>query len=445
MTIELGEMEVRVGNLEIGMRVTRLDRPWEDTEFLLQGFIIQDQEEIFALRRQCDFVFVETRTGVTAAELSHQKSGRRTVAQGLSARGSKAQANAPNKSSPRDRRGIPKKRVSYINTVAFDRELPKARDSYQSAKDTVKSIMAGIRIGRTIDINESRKIVDNIVDSILRNADALMWLTKLKEKDDYTAEHSLNVCILSIAFARHLGHNEADIRKIGLCGFLHDVGKFKIPTEVLNKPGRFTDAEYVMMKKHTVFGRNLLMSLKKSDHAAIDVAFSHHERIDGSGYPRGVTGENIPYYAKIIALTDTYDAITSSRCYDQGRPSMEALDIIYKCRGKQFDEELAVEFIRCIGIYPPGSIVLLNTGEVGIVLSSNPANKLRPKILLVLNAKKELQQERILDLQPSLTCEESGSLHISCELPNGKYGVDIREYTKRGLVLGKQSVAEVQQ
>jgi len=298
--------------------------------------------------------------------------------------------------------------------------------------------MEGIRIGRAIDINESRKVVDSIVDSILRNADALIWHTKLKDKDEYTAEHSLNVCILSIAFAKHLGYREADIRKIGLCGFLHDVGKSKIPHEVLVKPSRFTDDEFELMKKHTVFGRNLLMSLKKADHSAIDVAFCHHERIDGGGYPRGVKGENIPFFAKVVALADTYDAITSSRCYDQGRSSMDALDIIYKCRGTQFDEELAVEFIKCIGVYPPGSIVQINTGEIAIVLGSNVESKLRPKIMLVLDENKEPQHERMVDLQFCLR----GTMEIACELPNGSHGVDVREYYKRGLIMTQQTEAE---
>jgi putative nucleotidyltransferase with HDIG domain len=295
--------------------------------------------------------------------------------------------------------------------------------------------MDGLRIGRTLNIHKVRKVVDDIVDSILNNANALTWLTKIKNKDEYTAEHSLNVCILSVAFARHLGLPEEQLRKIGLCGLLHDVGKAKIPDEILNKPGRFTDEEMDMMKLHTVFGRDLLLSVKDVDHATVDVAYMHHERIDERGYPRGLKAHQIPYYAKLISVVDTYDAITSARVYDAGRSSMEALDIIYKNRNRQFDEHLALEFIKFIGIYPPGSIVQMTNGEVGIVLASNKSNKLRPRILMVLDKDKKPVPQFVIDLSDTPKDLQGEPYMISGELPNGKFGVDIREFLKRGLVL----------
>ena len=173
------------------------------------------------------------------------------------------------------------------------------------------------------------------------------------------------------------------------------------------------------------------------DTAAVDVAFSHHERIDENGYPRQLRSHQIPYYSKIISITDTYDAITSNRVYDNARSSMDALDIIYKNKGRQFDEELALEFIKCIGVYPPGSIVELNSGEVAIVIATNDENKLKPRVLLVLDENKQPTKEKVIDLKSGYKNSQGKPYSISFEMPNGKYGVNIQDYVERGLNLKK--------
>ncbi len=432
---ELIKTQIFSTELQLGMHVIELDRPWLETDFLIQGFVIQNQEEIDAFIRQCDYVYIEG----SIVQIS-KPAERRNERKGLFARKSNksnpAEANSPIVKKPKTRRPpTTNKRINYINKIEVERELPLARSHYQSAKSVAKDIMDGIRLGRSLDLNQARETVDNIVDSLLRNNDALVWLTKIKEKDEYTAEHSLNVCILSITFARFLGHDESDIRKIGLGGLLHDVGKSKIPLEVLNKTGRFTDHEFALMKKHPELGKSLLMGLPKSDLSAIDVAYSHHERMDGKGYPRNLTPSQIPYFAKIVALTDTYDAITSNRCYDKGRASMEALDIIYKNRGTQFDEELAIAFIKCIGIFPPGSIVEMTNGEVGIVIAANNKSKLRPKLIIVKDNNKQWVHQHIVDLHLGNLDGSQEPYIIAHEVPNGTYGIDIREFVKKGLVL----------
>ncbi len=438
MAIRKVKKKIPVDKLEIGMFVVELDRPWLETDFLLQGFIIQDQDDVHALQRQCEFVYIQGEV----IEKSDPKE-RREQRVGLFARiaGKKKQPEAaPTKTSKIQ--GISsappaeKDRVKYINKISMEQEFKAATNTYSSAKNVAKNIMDGIRIGMTLDINQARETVDSIVDSILRNNNALVWLSKLRNKDEYTSEHSLNVCILSVTFARHLGHDEDEIRKIGLGGLLHDIGKAKIPMEVLNKPGRLTDEEFQLMKNHPTYGRQLLMSMPRSELFTLDVAYSHHERIDGQGYPRQLQAHQIPYYAKVVSLADTYDAITSNRIYDSGRASMEALDIIFKNRGKQFDRELAAEFIKCIGVYPPGSIVELTNGEVGIVIASNPGNKLRPRILLVKNSEKEWRKaQKVIDLAKRDLDPDKNPYMIAKEIPNGTHGVDIRKFIADGLVL----------
>ncbi|CAN0604027.1 unnamed protein product, partial [Ectocarpus sp. 12 AP-2014] len=197
--------------------------------------------------------------------------------------------------------------------VDVGHEITRATGHYSDAKSVAQNIMNGMRVGRTLDVNKAREVVDRCVESILRNDDALLLLTKLKHKDEYTAEHCLNVSILSAAFGKRLGLLEEEIKTLGLCGLLHDIGKAKIPDEILQKPGSLTPEEYGIMQNHANWGRDMLMALPRVVHATIDVAYNHHERLDGKGYPRGLVDYQIPYFAKIVAIVDTYDAITSNR------------------------------------------------------------------------------------------------------------------------------------
>jgi HD-GYP domain-containing protein (c-di-GMP phosphodiesterase class II) len=439
MAIELDELQIFVDELEIGMYVTRLDRPWEETPFLFQGFLIESMDEIESLRETCKHVFIQTKHKLEAKRSAGHTSDKRKEKKGLFARKVKKNSDQSSgtTSAIENRIKIPSRKYQYINKVSTESEFPKAKQNYEYAKELSKNIMDGIRIGLNLDMKESKEVVSGIVDSIIRNSNALIWLSKLKNKDEYTAEHSLNVCILSVAFAKHLGHSEHEIRKIGLCGLLHDVGKAKIPLEILNKPGRFTSKEYEIMAQHPLFGRDLLIAATDSDHSAVDVAYSHHERMDEKGYPRKLMSHQIPYYAKLVALVDAYDAITSSRCYDDGRSSMDALDIIYKSKGQQFDEELAIEFIKCIGIYPPGSIVEMSCGEVAIIIASNQESKLKPRVILVLDSEKKKCKEKVIDLRKSPKDASGNEYRIIKEIPNGKYGVYLKEYMEKGLVLDK--------
>lgn len=441
MAHELSEIKVSIDELELGMHVTRLDRPWSETDFLLQGFIIDNKEIMDSLAAQCEFVYIEGRSKPPTKPLID----RRIKKNGLFSRFGKDDQKETNRMSPDPNRKAPdgppigSKKIIYINKISTEQEIPAAKKAYKAAKSTVIRIMDGIRIGRMIDVNEARAVVNEIVDGVLRNKDALAWLTKIKNKDEYTAEHSINVSILSATFARHLGHDENDIRQIALGGLLHDVGKSKIPNEILNKEGRFTDEELNLMREHPQFGRNLLMSIPSKDRSAIDIAHSHHERIDGKGYPRQLQEHQIPYYAKVIALVDTYDAITSNRCYDKGRSSMEALDIVYKCKGTQFDEGLAIDFIKCIGVYPPGSIVELNNGEIGIVVATQEHNKLRPRIIVVLDADKRVQKQRVVNLDATILDSKGNRLSIAREHINGSFGVTLENYLEQGLILAKST------
>ena len=448
MRVDIIETEIPVHELRIGMHVVRLDRPWEETDFLLQGFIIKSEAEIDALQTQCQRVVIEgkIKRPVETPAVPHQrKVSKPTLLQVIAGKSrDDRRRSTSRKSAGNATPYVPKARVTYINKVDVSHEIHHARDSYQQAKDMAKSIMGGVRVGRALDLNRAREVVDQCVDSLLRNDDALLWLTKLKHKDEYTAEHSINVSILSAALGKKLGMLEGEIRTLGLCGLLHDVGKVKIPDSILMKAGALDPEEYAEMRNHCNHGRDILMSMPKVVHAAVDVAYNHHERLDGQGYPRGLKAEQIPYLAKIVAIVDTYDAITSARVYDRARSSMEALEIIYRMRGTQFDTDLANVFIRMIGIYPPGSIVEMTNGEVGIVVASNPKNKRRPKVILVRDVEKQPRPKmRVVDMSRNVKDPDGNGYVIAREVPDKTYGICLQQFLDDGLVLGHQTVDEI--
>ncbi|MEM9103162.1 MAG: HD-GYP domain-containing protein [Pseudomonadota bacterium] len=421
---EIIKIKVPVDRVQIGMFVVELDRPWLETDFLLQGFVVQDEQDIDALQKQCDFVYVEESffKRLELKKLQDSPTKPTKISDTKKAR-KKASTKPPD----------PENRIQYKNIKSFKKEFDAAHSVYTNAKNLARDFIKDVRLGGALNLEDAKHAVDGIVDSLLRNHDVLMWLSKLKNKDDYTAEHSLNVCILTATFARHLGHEEDEVRRLALCGLLHDVGKSKIPNNVLNKPGRFTPDEFRLMKRHTILGRELLLSFAKLDPVAADVAYSHHERIDGKGYPRALEDTQISYYAKVVALADTYDAITSHRVYDSGRASMNALDIIYKNRGTQFDESLALEFIRCIGVYPAGSLVEMTNGEIGVVIEENKSSKLKPYVMIVRNQEKQVCEPNTINLMKQPSDQLGETYAIAREVPDGYQGVFLKDFVKKGM------------
>ena len=239
--------------------------------------------------------------------------------------------------------------------------------------------------------------------------------------------------VLAVALGRELGMLEKELEDLGVAAMLHDVGKIKIPVQILDKEGELSDEEYDLMKTHAYEGKKLLMSKHDLPHSTVDVAYSHHEKMNGKGYPRGLAGDNIPYFAKIVAIADAFDAITSERCYSKARSTLEALRIIYACRGDHFDPDLVKSFVRMIGIYPPGHIVELSSGEAGIVLSCESDNKLKPKILVVRGTDKKLCKEKVIDLRDNLKDAQNQPIRVKRVFNSGKFGIDLQEYKNKGL------------
>lgn len=400
--------KIHVADLRLGMFVSKLDRDWLDTPFIMQGFLIEEREDIDIVAEFCEYVYIDT---------SEERRHMRAVGAGLS-------AGAGAKRSPNDYK---------TDVISEHRQMVK---TFRAARSVTSSMLENIRLGQAIDTAQAKATVDECVQSIIRHPDALLWMSRIREQQEYTAEHCLNVCILAIAFGRQLGFSEQDLHNIGMCGLLHDVGKMRVPKEIVDKPGALTTKEFNMMKAHTVHGRNLLMASSGVPNGAIDAAYSHHERIDGEGYPRKLPGSGISHFSKIISIVDAYDAMTADRCYDSARTSTQALKIIYAERGKQFDEKLALEFIQTIGLYPAGSIVELYNGQVGIIIETNTRFRHLPRVILLMDENKTLlKREKITDLSQIESGELSKQFLIKQVWKDGTFGIQLREYQKKGLQL----------
>lgn len=396
----IGKIQINASQLKLGMFVVELDRPWLGTPFLFQGFRIRSVEEIEKLRSLCDTVVIDIEK---------------------SAKGSYRPEHAG-----REER---KPQRLYAMSASFEQEIISANEIRAETESCLAEVFDDVAKDRMIDLVSVKKVVNHTVDGILRNPDAHVSLTQLKDWDRYTAQHSINVCILALAMGRHIGLQRQELEMLGTGALLHDVGKLRTPLEVLNKPGKLTEEEFKLMKAHPVHGRELLEHRYGLPHLVADMAYSHHERAAGGGYPRGLSGDQLTVWSKIVAIVDVYDAITSDRCYHKGMSPTEALTKMYGWRLTDFDPELLEQFIQCLGIYPVGTLVELTSGEVGIVISVNPTLRLRPQVSLILDAQKRpYYPSRTVNLADFANNDPDNLYGIREVLKPGSYGINIREH-----------------
>ena len=379
-------IKVDTQDLKIGMYVCELDRPWRETPFLFQGFEIRTDEELNTLQQYCRTVFI------TTPEHDQLSPDARIV-----------QTNAfrplPQAAPPRQTSGLldqamlkinnhPGARPIYADQTTIEEEIELVKESYAEAREAIQEVMWEAKFGKSLNVAGVRKIINKMMKSALRNPDALTCFALIRKKDEYTAMHSLRTAILSMVFGRQLGLAPEELELLGLGALLCDVGKMKIPSEILNKPAALTADEMLMVKGHVTWGAEILGKANQIPAAVIEVAYRHHERYDGSGYIDRLEGEAIGLFSLITGIVDYYDAVTSDRVYRTGISSYAALQKMYEWRGSLFQPRLVEKFIQCLGIYPVGSVVELNTGEIAVVAALNRMQRLKPRVVLVLRADK---------------------------------------------------------
>jgi HD-GYP domain-containing protein (c-di-GMP phosphodiesterase class II) len=350
------KVKLRVGDLRVGMFVCDLDRPWLETPFLFQGFELMSEADIAEVRRYCEYVYIDLlRTHLVEIQLDA--------------------APPPH---------------SYINERrphSFEKEVLGAEATRQQTADLIRSFVEDVHLGASLDVHLARAAVSECVASILRNPDVMLLLARMRDQDELICQHGFNACIYSIMLGHAAGLRNEELVDLGTCGLLHDIGKVSVPLDILNKRSRLNSEEFSVVKRHTSLGRDILLSGRNTFSDTVEVAYGHHENIDGTGYPLGLLGCQITQNCKIVAVAEKYDAITSVRPFRPAYNHLDAIRILNAMAGKShLDAPLTTAFVACLGIYPPGSAVELSNGEVAIVLQSNPLQRLRPQIMVIRDA-----------------------------------------------------------
>lgn len=396
---------ISVEELQFGMYVSGLDRPWLGTPFLYQGFVLRTPEELAELKRYCREVYVDTEKADPAG-LTPPSAGSAGGAPQLPGTGRKV----------------------HPETVSVEREWPKAGEAVADAQRVIATEFRKAHAERLLESGEVRKAVGNMTSSMLRNPDALMLFAAMRERGGYQLERALDVSVYMIAFARSLGMSEEDIEIAGLVGLLQDIGMLDLPPALLQKPGRLDPAEFRVVQGHVKRSREVLEANTSLPPAVARYAAQHHERHDGSGYPLGLRGEAIETIGAMAGIVDTFGALTVMRPYAQAMSPSNALNLLFRTRDKLFHGYLVEQFIRCIGYFPVGSVVELNSGEIGVVVAQNVEHRLQPKVMVVRDAQGQpLRPQKFLNLArlPKATPDEPYRIRRTLEF--GRAGVSIAD------------------
>ncbi|SFD55174.1 HD-GYP domain-containing protein [Massilia yuzhufengensis] len=371
--------KIDASELKIGMFVHDLDCGWADHPFLRNRFALTAETEISRIRDAgIRGVVIDCGKGLDASNSP-------TLHEAAAATEAELATLAARPASPM--------------RVTMSEEIGKAAAIRRQAADVVRSVMADARLGKAVELDNVSPVVENITASILRNPGALMGLLRIKTKDDYTFLHSVSVCTLLVAFCRSRGLPADSTYEAGMGGLLHDTGKAFVPDAILNKQGRLTEDEFAVMRRHPRDGYEVLVKTPQIGAIPLDITLHHHERHDGSGYPDRLAGDGIGEFAQMASIVDVYDAITSDRCYHKGMSAAEALRKIFEWSKFHFNPTLTQEFIRCIGIYPVGTLVLLESGRLGVVSEQHDSSLLTPKVNVFFSTRSKLYiRPEIVDL-----------------------------------------------
>jgi HD-GYP domain-containing protein (c-di-GMP phosphodiesterase class II) len=391
--------EIPVEELTFGMYVSRLDRPWTETPFVFQGFVVKSEKQIDVLKKYCKHVFVDPE---------------------------KEDLSEVDKVSAEE---IAKVRGTtvYKEAASVEVELPRAQLAYKKTTAVVEELSRAVEVGNAVDSAHSREAAAQITESVVRNPDAMALLIKLQEKSGSTLSRAAEISVMMTLFGRFLQLPPDRLEILGMLGLLQDVGKLKLPT-ALAANGPVNAAEVELYRTHVDHSVEILSNTPGVPPELTGLASLHHERFDGSGYPRGLRGGGIALFGMIAGIVDTFDTLTAPPPFGENLSPSNALNIIYKGRGKQFHPALVEQFIQCIGVFPVGSVVELNSGEVAIVIAQNMVRRLQPRIMVVKDAHGHpLIPYKMLDLMKEPKVRPGEPYRIQRALEYDTVKVDPRE------------------
>jgi HD-GYP domain-containing protein (c-di-GMP phosphodiesterase class II) len=403
--------EVPVEDLQFGVYISALDRPWQGTPFMFQGFILNNDRQLEALKQYCKKVVIDTEKGPDLPD--------RKLTGGLGNTGPK----------PASVLTTIKEKVKYEEQASVDVELPRARAAQAKTESALQDMLGSVKAGKAIDAPRVREAVTSMTDSVVRNPDAMLLLAKMKEKGERNLDRAVGVSIYMITFGRFLQLPREQLDLLGMLGLLQDVGKMRLPSDLLDKSDTLSEAELATCKQHVTYSVAILQETTGIPPELPGLAGLHHERYDGSGYPKGLKGQQIGLFGTIAGLVDCFDALTHPRPYGEALAPSNALSMLYNWRDTRFDGPLVEQFIQCIGIFPVGAIVELNSGETGIVIAQNLARRLQPRVMVVLDAKGNRKNpQMILDLARDPRMDADTPYRIKRTLEKGSVPIDPAEF-----------------
>lgn len=410
------------------MFVSRLDRPWIKTPFDLEGIKISSPEDIERIRKYCSYVYVDVEQGVSPSPrywILNNAPEHQIFGENPSPKSQAAIAEIK-----REYQSL--RKTTYQNIEKFSTEVETATKASEALSHEYKQLLADLGKGREIDLSVVKSGVSDMVESVIRNPAAMMWIVQLKKLDEYTYSRALGTSVWCATFGRHLGLEIKSINQLALGGLLLDLGKSRLPADILTKKGPLSEDELKLVRDHVDLSVRILISdenkksgKQKLDFDVLQMVATHHERYDGSGYPQGMENTDIPMFGRVAGIVDSYDAMTSERPYMDSRPLSphEAITELYSLRDSKFQAELVEQFIQTVGLYPTGSLVELNTGQVGAVVETNGLRRLQPTLMLLLDENKEPYSEfKHLNLTTA-----GDAIRVERGLEPGAYGINMQE------------------
>ncbi|ARU31192.1 phosphodiesterase [Sulfuriferula sp. AH1] len=399
--------KISVHDIRMGMYIDELCGSWMDHPFWKTSFKLGDKKDLAALQQSgIREVWIDTSKGLDVA----------SPVQEVSAEEAERQAQAVLLQATTQLQKTEER-------VSLEQELERAQKLRDKAKQAVISMFEEARMGKALPIGEISTLVDEISQSVSRNSGALLNLVKLKNKDDYTYLHSVAVCALMIALGKQMGMEGDALKSLGMAGLLHDVGKMAVPQDVLNKPGRLTEQEFEIIKTHSTRGWEMLKASSGVDEVALDVCLHHHERVDGTGYPDRLSAPALSMAARMGAVCDVYDAITSNRCYKSGWAPAEALRKMAEWQDGHFDQAVFQAFVKTVGIYPVGTLLKLKSGRLAVVTDQSNRSLLKPIVKVFFSSRSNaFIAMELVDMSRTQDVIESVE-------DVAKWGLDIRKIT----------------
>jgi HD-GYP domain-containing protein (c-di-GMP phosphodiesterase class II) len=392
--------QVAIDELHFGMYVSKLDRPWTETPFVFQGFILKSDKQLEVLKKYCTTVYVDPE---------------------------KEDMAEVNKVTAED---IAKVRGTtvYQEVASVEAELPRAINAYTKSTAVVKELARALEIGNAIDSTMTKEAANQITESVVRNPDAMALLVKLQEQSGATLSRAVEISVMMTIFGRFLQFPHDRLEVLGMLGLLQDVGKLKLPKDLAMR-GPINSDEIEVFKTHVNHSVDILGNTPGLPGELPGLASLHHERFDGTGYPRGLRGVSIALFGSIAGIVDTYDTLTAPPPHGERMSPANALNVLYKGRGKLFQPALIEQFIQCIGVFPVGSIVELNTGEIAVVYAQNMVRRLQPRVMVVQDAKRNrIMPYRMIDLMKPPKASETESYRIVRTLEYDFVKIDPREF-----------------